>query len=100
MFSMQVHGRFDAYRNLIRPPLPATQSTLRFVATLGWSCEGRRQEEPMTPQERQLIDDLFGRLAKLENAPRDPEAVAAIAQGLRQAPNAAYALVQTVLVQD
>ena len=54
----------------------------------------------MTPQERQLIDDLFGRLAKLETAPRDPEAVAAIARGLQQAPNAIYALVQTVLVQD
>ncbi len=54
----------------------------------------------MTPQERQMIDDLFDRLARLENAPRDPDAVAAIAQGLRQAPNAVYALVQTVLVQD
>ena len=28
----------------------------------------------MTPQERQLIDDLFDRLGKLENAPRDAEA--------------------------
>jgi len=54
----------------------------------------------MTPQERQLIDDLFGRLARLESAPRDPEAAAAISQGLQQAPNAVYALVQTVLVQD
>ena len=54
----------------------------------------------MTPQERQLIDDLFDRLAKLESAPRDPDAAAAIAQGLRTAPNAVYALVQTVLVQD
>ena len=54
----------------------------------------------MTPQERQLIDDLFDRLSKLESAPRDPDAVAAIAQGLRNAPNAVYALVQTVLVQD
>jgi len=54
----------------------------------------------MTPQERQLIDDLFDRLAKLESAPRDPDAVSAIAQGLRGAPNAAYALVQTVLLQD
>jgi hypothetical protein len=54
----------------------------------------------MTPQERQMIDDLFDRLARLENAPRDPDAVTAIAQGLRQAPNAVYALVQTVLVQD
>lgn len=54
----------------------------------------------MTPQERQLIDDLFDRLSKLEGAPRDPDAMAAIAQGLRKAPSAVYALVQTVLVQD
>jgi hypothetical protein len=54
----------------------------------------------MTPQERQLIDDLFDRLSRVEGAPRDPDAVAAIAQGLRKAPNAVYALVQTVLLQD
>jgi len=54
----------------------------------------------MTPQERQLVDDLFERLAKLESAPRDPDAAAAIAQGLRTAPNAVYALVQTTLLQD
>jgi uncharacterized protein len=54
----------------------------------------------MTPQERQLIDELFDRLSRVESAPRDPAAVAAIAQGLRAAPNAVYALVQTVLVQD
>ena len=54
----------------------------------------------MTPQERQLIDDLFDRLSRLESAPRDPDSANAIAQGLRKAPNAAYALVQTALVQD
>jgi uncharacterized protein len=54
----------------------------------------------MTPQERQLVDDLFDRLSKMESAPRDPDATAAIAQGLRVAPNAIYPLVQTVLVQD
>lgn len=54
----------------------------------------------MTPQERQLVDDLFDRLAKLETSPREPDADAAIMQGLRRAPNAVYALVQTVLVQD
>ena len=54
----------------------------------------------MTPQERQMIDDLFDRLARLEGAPRDPDAASAIAQGLQKAPNAVYALVQTVLVQD
>jgi hypothetical protein len=54
----------------------------------------------MTPQERQLVDDLFDRLSKVERAPRDPDAVAAINEGLRKAPNAVYALVQTVLLQD
>jgi hypothetical protein len=54
----------------------------------------------MTPQERQLIDDLFDRLSKLEGSPRDADAEAAIRDGLRRAPNATYALVQTVLVQD
>jgi uncharacterized protein len=54
----------------------------------------------MTPQERHLIDDLFDRLTGLENSPRDPEAEKAIIDGLRRAPNAAYALVQTALVQD
>ena len=54
----------------------------------------------MTPQERQLVDDLFDRLAKMESAPRDPDAVAVMTEGLRKAPNAVYALVQTVLVQD
>ena len=54
----------------------------------------------MTPQERQLIDDLFNRLTRLENTPRDSEAMSAIMQGLQKAPNAVYALVQTTLVQD
>ena len=54
----------------------------------------------MTPQERQLVDDLFDRLSKVESAPRDPDAIAAIAEGLRKAPNAVYALVQTTLLQD
>ena len=54
----------------------------------------------MTPQERQLIDDLFDRLVEDgERAARSGRA-AAITQGLRRAPNAVYALVQTVLVQD
>lgn len=54
----------------------------------------------MTPQERQLIDELFDRLARLEPSPRDAGAEAAIADGQRRAPHAVYALVQTVLVQD
>lgn len=54
----------------------------------------------MTPQERQLVEDLFDRLAQLENSTRDPEAERTIADGLRSAPNAIYPLVQTVLLQD
>src|SRR5579871_156260 len=54
----------------------------------------------MTPQERQLVDDLFDRLARVEGAPRDADATGAIQDGLRKAPNALYTLVQTVLVQD
>ena len=36
----------------------------------------------MTPQERQLVDELFDRLVRLENAPRDAEAQRAISEGL------------------
>jgi hypothetical protein len=54
----------------------------------------------MTPQERQLVDDLFTRLSGVDNVPRDPDAVAVISDGLRRAPNALYTLIQTVLVQD
>jgi uncharacterized protein len=54
----------------------------------------------MTPEERNLVIELFDRLATLEDAPRDPDAERLLRDGLRQAPNAPYALVQTVLVQD
>ncbi|MGE0750666.1 MAG: DUF2076 domain-containing protein [Variibacter sp.] len=54
----------------------------------------------MTPEERDLIVDLFDRLAQLERNPRDPEAERAIREGMQRAPNAIYALVQSVLVQD
>ena len=54
----------------------------------------------MTPQEQELVEELFDRLAKLENSPRDPAAERVIADGLRRAPQATYALMQTALVQD
>jgi uncharacterized protein len=54
----------------------------------------------MTPQESELVKALFDRLSQLETAQRDPEAERLIAQGLARAPNAVYALVQTVLLQD
>src|ERR1700733_1234135 len=54
----------------------------------------------MTPQERQLVEELFDRLAQVENLPRDPEAESLIAQRLNSAPHALYALTQTALIQD
>jgi hypothetical protein len=60
----------------------------------------REGDDQMTPEERNLIIDLFDRLVTLEDAQRDPDAERLISDGLRQAPNAPYALVQTVLVQD
>src|ERR1700746_727092 len=54
----------------------------------------------MTPQESELVDELFNRLAQLETAQRDPEAERLIADGLRRAPHAVYALVQTRLLED
>jgi uncharacterized protein len=54
----------------------------------------------MTPQEQQLVADLFDRLASLEDQRRDPDAERLIREGLGRAPNAVYALVQTALVQD
>ena len=54
----------------------------------------------MTPQEQELVNELFHRLAQLESNPRDPSAERLIADQLRDAPRAIYALVQTALVQD
>src|SRR6266849_492068 len=54
----------------------------------------------MTPQEQQLVADLFDRLASLESQRRDPDAERLIREGLGRAPNSVYALVQSVLVQD
>src|SRR5262245_10348864 len=54
----------------------------------------------MTPEEANLIKELFNRLYTLEKNPRDPDAEGLIQEGLQYAPNSPYALVQTVLVQD
>ena len=54
----------------------------------------------MNLQEQQLVDELFDRLAQVENNPRDPDAERAVANGVRRAPHATYALVQTALVMD
>jgi hypothetical protein len=54
----------------------------------------------MPPQEQELVNELFHRLAQLESNPRDPSAERLIADVLRDPPHAIYALVQTALVQD
>src|ERR1051326_7038074 len=54
----------------------------------------------MTPQEQQLITQLFQRLRQAPVQEKDPEAEALIAQGVREQPDAPYLLVQTVLIQD
>jgi uncharacterized protein len=54
----------------------------------------------MTPQERDLITALFTRLQQQGSQAKDADAEALIRQGMGQHPDAAYLLVQTVLIQD
>jgi hypothetical protein len=54
----------------------------------------------MNSQERLLISQLFERLRSAANAPRDPEADAFIRQQLAAQPHAAYAMAQTIIVQN
>jgi len=54
----------------------------------------------MTPEERELIAGLFDRLQKLEGVAKDRDAEQLIRDGVRQAPDALYLLVQSVLVQE
>jgi hypothetical protein len=59
-----------------------------------------REENAMTPQEKELITTLLGRLKQAGGQPKDPEAEALIRQGLAEQPDAPYYLVQTVLIQE
>jgi hypothetical protein len=54
----------------------------------------------MSPDERQLLVDLFDRIRQNANNPRDREAEAFIADQVRAQPYAPYLLAQTVIVQD
>ena len=93
--SRPVPGILLHSRDLIRPPTTCDEKRPYISVALRAPLE----ENTMTPQERQLIDDLFDRLSRLENSPRDPDAQGAIARGLRRR-NTVYALVKTALVQD
>jgi uncharacterized protein len=54
----------------------------------------------MTPQEKDLITTLLGRLKSAGGQPKDPEADALIREAVAEQPDAPYFLVQTVLIQD
>jgi len=54
----------------------------------------------MSPDERQMLADLFERIRANASAPRDPQAEAFINDAVRQQPFAPYILAQTVLVQQ
>lgn len=54
----------------------------------------------MTPEERDLIAGLFERMRGMGSIDKDREAEDFIARSVRQTPDAAYMLVQSVLVQE
>jgi uncharacterized protein len=54
----------------------------------------------MTPNEKSMIEELFGRIRQTAMPARDSEAERLIAEEMARTPGAAYALAQTVLVQD
>ena len=53
----------------------------------------------MNPQEKQLIEDVFNRLASVAGGAKDQAADQLIRDALRKLPDAPYYLVQTVIVQ-
>ena len=54
----------------------------------------------MSPEERQLITSLFERIHQASSAPREPEAEALIADGVKRAPHAPYVMAQAVIIQE
>jgi hypothetical protein len=54
----------------------------------------------MTPEERQVITDIFERLKAAENHPRDPEAERLIADFIARQPYAPYAMAQSIYVNE
>lgn len=54
----------------------------------------------MTPQEKDLIETVFERLARAGGAAKDSEAEAFIREKVRQQPDAAYGLTQAVIVLE
>jgi hypothetical protein len=54
----------------------------------------------MSPEERQLLSDLFDRVRSQANAPRDRDAETFITDAVRAQPYAPYLLSQAVIVQE
>ena len=54
----------------------------------------------MTPDERQLLSELFARVRTASGNNRDPESEAFIAEQVRAQPYAPYVLAQAVIVQE
>jgi hypothetical protein len=54
----------------------------------------------MTPEERQMITGLFDRMRSYGSPEKDRDAETIITEGVRSTPDAAYMLVQSVLVQE
>src|SRR3954468_22778609 len=54
----------------------------------------------MNDQERQVISEIFERLAQVADQPRDPEAERFIQDRIRRQPYAPYAMAQAIVVQE
>lgn len=54
----------------------------------------------MTPEEHQLLSQLFARMHTAGRTPRDREAEDFIAQAVREQPYAPYLMAQTIIVQE
>ena len=54
----------------------------------------------MSPDEGQLLVDLFDRMRQGASSPRDRDAESFISDQVRSQPYAPYLLAQTVIVQD
>src|SRR5215831_12136270 len=69
-------------RSAFRFRCPSRGPSQRHNPPPTYCAQARRQA--MTPQESELVDELFNRLVQLETAQRDPEAERLIADGLRR----------------
>jgi uncharacterized protein len=65
-----------------------------------WNNCSTNRSLPMTPHETALVTILLERLKKTDSPDKDSEAEALIRQTTAEQPDAAYHLVQTVLIQD